>query len=263
MTSPPRSPQLSSNGARALEIDLIENIARWFGVSPERAPDIRQEAKQALQMPTLNHAGSATMGWLATALAFDLSDSGDRLFPNGNRGMPLALSHWVHRVANEARTHRATGVHLALIERQISDGRPFLQGDRLGLVDLMCRAIAKHARKDSTSDELVASHFPHIADWLGRVDESLRAAGDGGEKPSEAVGAWLYLPDQWPHDESRLAAAPGALMRGASVRISMDRTPNASWEGTLYYASYDLVWACDADGLMCLFAALEVNIDPA
>ena len=57
------------------------------------------------------------------------------LFPNGNRGMPMALAHWRDNISTMSDS-RSLKAHAALVLRQIDDGRDYLQGPNPSLADV-------------------------------------------------------------------------------------------------------------------------------
>ena len=57
------------------------------------------------------------------------------LFPNGNAGMPIALMHW-RTAMLDSDNLQAQQANLLLIDRQLQDGRDFLQGSKAGFADL-------------------------------------------------------------------------------------------------------------------------------
>lgn len=92
--------------------------------------------------PTLKWGASTIIGLEAAALGLELLAPTPGLFPNGNAGMPIALMHWRHAMLScDDSQKRAT--NLLLIERQMADGRDFLQGHKAGFADLCAYSWAK------------------------------------------------------------------------------------------------------------------------
>lgn len=66
------------------------------------------------------------------------------LFPNGNRGMPLALTWWSDAFSDLI-DFQQIAAYAELIRRQLVDGRDFLQGPAPGLADVQAYAALSEA----------------------------------------------------------------------------------------------------------------------
>lgn len=122
------------------------------------------------------------------------------IFPNGNRGMPLALSTWSRRFAalgsaiGRGRAEEATlrlelAANMDLIERQMSDGRDFLQGAEAGLADFqafgpMASLLARHG----LIAKAALKEFPSLPGWFKRL-EALGEGDKSATNPAETFGA--------------------------------------------------------------------------
>jgi len=134
----------------------------------------------ALQLGAEFHVGAEAILDLLEEVSPDPT-----FFPNGNRGMPLALAFWsaeFYRIgsaklaaADERGAIEATISQAGLIERQLADGRDYLQGPLPGIADLEAySAISALARRGLDCGPLFAA-CPHIRGWHDRLD----ALGEG------------------------------------------------------------------------------------
>lgn len=89
-----------------------------------------------LNFPLLLIGKEGASGWVAALDLLEKAKVEPSLFPNGNRGMPIALSFWSDHAAKKIADGGDPSPDVELISRQISDGRPFLQGDAPGLADI-------------------------------------------------------------------------------------------------------------------------------
>lgn len=105
-------------------------------------------------------------GCALAILAIDRLHPEPGLFPNGNRGMPLALDVWSDvAAARGIASAKAFAAHAALIARQLEDGRSWLQGERPGLADIEAWSFLDMC--------LSTGRIPprSLADWFARVAE--------------------------------------------------------------------------------------------
>lgn len=110
-----------------------------------------------------------------TACIIMLEDTlpANSLFPNGNRGMPMALAHWRDKIATIT-NNRSLKAHAALVLRQIHDGRDYLQGPDPSLADINSAAwiLETGLENDPTSPEMLTS-------WCKRMRALLEFKGTG------------------------------------------------------------------------------------
>ncbi len=93
------------------------------------------------------------------------------LFPNGNRGMPMALAHWRDNISTMT-DKRSLKAHAALVLRQIHDGRAYLQGSNPSLADINSAAwiLETGLENDPTSPEM-------LTNWCKRMRAFLISTG--------------------------------------------------------------------------------------
>ena len=96
------------------------------------------------------------------------------LVPNGNRGMPLALSWWSDDLSEQA-TAEQVAAHAALIGRQLADRRDFLQGPTAGLADAQAYAGLSVALRNLEPAAFQAGQNQLVKAWFDRV----RLLGEG------------------------------------------------------------------------------------
>lgn len=111
---------------------------------------------------------SAMVGLEAAALGLDALKPEPGLFPNGNAGMPIALMHWRATMLACINPEKIAA-NLLLIDRQLNDGRVFLQGPKAGFADLCSFSWA--APHISTN----ASH--HLKQWGTRMNGYAKQPG--------------------------------------------------------------------------------------
>lgn len=114
-------------------------------------------------------------------------------FPNNNRGMPIALAFWarvfysaVHELLTAGESEAAVKVtitHADLVERQIADGRAFLQGPTAGLADLHGYSALKGLVDAGLDQSRVFEACTHLEGWMGLID----ALGEGNR---HEIGDW-------------------------------------------------------------------------
>lgn len=113
------------------------------------------------------------------------------LFPNGNRGMPMALAHWRDKVSTVSDS-RSLKAHAALVLRQIHDGRDYLQGPEPSLADINSAAwiLETGLESDPTSPDM-------LTNWCGRMRKLQDHEGSDNFTPafhenSEPINAVLH-----------------------------------------------------------------------
>lgn len=122
----------SLSGRRMLKVLALKGVPFVLvDELPEFGP-VDMPATACLQYGRHVYVGSA-LG----VLALDALHPEPDLFPNGNRGMPLALDIWSDVAASRGiASATAFAAHAALVARQLEDGRNWLQGVRPGLADI-------------------------------------------------------------------------------------------------------------------------------
>ena len=124
------------------------------------------------------------VGPVLATIAIDGAWPAPTLFPNGNRGMPLALDFWSETAAGAASRPRALAAHAGLIARQLADGRAFLQGDAPGLADAEAWSLLAFCRHAARSESLLAA-------WQARMT----ALGSGAARDVDAELCAAQAPD--------------------------------------------------------------------
>lgn len=136
--------------------------------------------------PSMQLANGRVVGLAASAIALEALAPTPSLFPNGNIGMPLALIEWSKTksdLSGGATAHLTANVDL--IDRQLADGRSFLQGEQPGLADVCSAAWVMPRRQTlqvpattlSWLDRMLAlcSHAENNTQ-SPRIDENTHAA---------------------------------------------------------------------------------------
>lgn len=94
------------------------------------------------------------------------------LFPNGNKGMPMALASWRDKVAR-GKGDSFFKAQALLVMRQMVGERPFLQGPHMGLADIQAGSWV-----------LLEGIYNHVdtidgvAEWAERLSPYLLSQGD-------------------------------------------------------------------------------------
>ncbi len=101
-----------------------------------------------LGFPLLLIGKQGASGWVAALDLLEKARPEPSLFPNGNCGMPIALSFWSDHAAIKISENRNFSPYAELISRQIADGRRFLQGDAPGLADIESLIAVSGAAKE-------------------------------------------------------------------------------------------------------------------
>lgn len=131
-----------------------------------------------LGLPLLLIGKEGASGWVAALDLLEKAKAEPSLFPNGNRGMPIALSFWSDHAATKTTVDGKFSPYAELIARQISDGRPFLQGDAPGLADIESYVAISGAFSEDLS-ALVSS-------WRKRMADLKRSVSSQAVETSEA-----------------------------------------------------------------------------
>ena len=89
------------------------------------------------------------------------------LFPNGNRGMPMALAHWRDNISTMSDS-RSLKAHAALVLRQIHDDRDYLQGPNPSLADINSAAwiLETGLENDPASSEMLTNWCKRMRAFL-------------------------------------------------------------------------------------------------
>ncbi len=118
--------------------------------------------------------GLSILGEPACTILLEQHIPSPSLFPNGNKGMPMALSAWRdtigHTVKDDAYGLKA---HAALVMRQIEDGRPYLQGNDISLADIQAAAWIL-----SGNIQNIVSDVAGISEWCARLAPLLQPNGE-------------------------------------------------------------------------------------
>ena len=122
----------------------------------------------AIGHPILQKGSTFWVSSLAAIEALEELFPEPTLFPNGNRGMPLALSWWSDDLSEQA-TVEQVAAHVTLITRQLADGRDFLQGPAPGLADAQAYAGLSVAWRNLEPSALPAEKGQPVKGWFERV----------------------------------------------------------------------------------------------
>lgn len=170
----------------------------------------------AMGQPVLQQGSTLWASELAVVDALETLIPEPTIFPNGNRGMPLALLWWSNAFADTDKADQ-WHAHVALIDRQLADGRNFLQGAKAGLADVYASAGLESATSAlaSAGDN---GFSPTISRWRRRV----AALGDG-ERSVITVNEAL----------SDISANSTSLVGGETVQVSrLDSDGEPHLQGT-------------------------------
>lgn len=206
------------------------------------------------------------------------------LFPNGNRGMPLALNAWsmaffeaglhmaIHELSGQwddafrkdrealfskldfagIRAHFADAcvrlrAHAALIENQLADGRAFLQGDRPGLADIQAFFVPWFTRASMPITHELLAPFPHLLGWEARID----AIGQGTRTEIAAAEAHAEAQAAEPLPSCGVDGDdPLRLAAGTAVEVRPDDYERGAVRGTLYGLRPDRVTVLREDATL-------------
>ena len=174
----------------------------------------------ALGQPILQFEHRLWVSSLAVTDAIEALCPDPTLFPNGNRGMPLALSWWSDDFGGTTSPEQISA-HAALIARQLADGRSFLQGSTPGLADVQAFAgltAATAGKKDATPD------LPDVVTaWQARMI-SLGEGDPTTVTPDAALAtlAAATIPAGHGEQKIRIVATNGCAVSGALVTSGPD-----------------------------------------
>jgi hypothetical protein len=134
---------------------------------------VRQSLKSDCTLPVMQYGNNYFEGSMIATLALEQIQPAHSLFPNGNKGMPLALGWWsdafyrdVSSSENPVLLHR----HCTLISRQLDNGREYLQGGEPGLADVHSYSPLKALQVEGYDLSEVMDAMPLLSNWYQRVD---------------------------------------------------------------------------------------------
>ena len=241
---------------KAIKMLAIKGLAWTSVLMPmvKPKPELMQLTGGYQGTPVLQlgaHLYADTMG---IARALDAAFPEPSLFPNGNRGMPVALNAWgdaffeaglhmaIHDLSGDwdaafmadrkavfqrldfdevkacysqaAQQFRALA---ALVDEQLSDGRAFLQGAKPGLADIHAWAVPWFVRAGLPCGAYLLEPFAHMPGWEARMAAlgEGRRTDAGYEVAQAAIRSGGY-------DPALVCDAddPSGLMRGQAVIVS-------------------------------------------
>ncbi|RMF12133.1 MAG: glutathione S-transferase family protein [Alphaproteobacteria bacterium] len=175
------------------------------------------------------------------------------LFPNGNRGMPLALVFWgdaffaaglhmaIHELSDDwgetfMKDRKALfsnldfeavkrdfpdacarlRAHASLVEAQLCDGRAFLQGDRPGMADIQAFSVPWFTLASMAVARELLKPFPHLLAW----NERMAGLGEGERTEIEIEEAYREAKSADPLEPAGVDADdPLGLKAGDPVEI--------------------------------------------
>ncbi len=132
--------------------------------------------------PLLLTGKDGAAGWVAALDLLEQTKPEPSLFPNSNRGMPIALSFWGEHAAGGPHHAGLGNPHADLVARQLADGRAFLQGDAPGLADIESYIAVRHISKKD--------HPPLVSSWIKRMTRLKKSVSS---EPVEVRQAGYYL----------------------------------------------------------------------
>lgn len=189
------------------------------------------------------------------------------LFPNGNRGMPLALVFWgdaffeaglhmaIHELSDkwdDAFRADRQGVfsemdfedvkknfpdacarlraHASLVEAQLYDGRAFLQGDKPGMADIQAFSVPWFTLAMMPVTKELLKPFPNLLAWGERIAEL--GEGKRSESDIETAYAAAHAAEPAPADGVD-GDDPLGLEAGERVVVSVSGADRGTVEGAL------------------------------
>ncbi len=205
---------------------------------------IVRELERRFPTPTLFPSGSlgidqATAQWTdraffqaaVTVIFGGLGDSVDEAFKrdreklSGQPFNPAAMRAAVPHMADQLRSHAA------LVSEQLADGRPFLSGDRPGLLDANAYYNLWFVRSFHAAAADAFEDLPGLGDWYDRV----RAIGHGQRSSATREEAIAIARDSKP--EAAEVAARDAALAGREVTVSATDYGREPISGTLVGSS--------------------------
>ncbi|PCI45459.1 MAG: hypothetical protein COB49_10050 [Alphaproteobacteria bacterium] len=121
--------------------------------------------------PIMQYGPCYFEGSIIATLALEQLQPNPSLFPNGNCGMPLALSWWSDSFYKSGNDPALLQKNCVLISRQIADGRYFLQGATPGLADVHSFAPLKALQHDGHDISSVLKADSLLQSWYQRMDQ--------------------------------------------------------------------------------------------
>lgn len=195
------------------------------------------------------------------------------LFPNGNRGMPLALAFWgdgffeaglhlaisayagqwdaafaadrqavfarldfAEVAADVAQAAASLRAHAALIDGQLADGRAFLQGSAPGLADIHAWAVPWFVRPSIAGSSDLLSAFSHLPAWEARMaglGEGGRQAGSYPQAEAAAQAGQAGIAPGWAGEHTIDPDDPLGLVAGQQVQVSSTQSDRGGSTGQL------------------------------
>lgn len=133
--------------------------------------------------PVILAGTEGALGWVAGLDLLEAVKPEPGLFPNGNRGMPIALGFWSEQAAGAPVPKGIPNPHAGLISRQLEDGRQFLQGPVPGLADVESFI----AISSQTSQPPDLEHYPKVKAWQARMAALLENNGREQAKTGDSI----------------------------------------------------------------------------
>jgi hypothetical protein len=143
---------------------LIKGVAFRVG----KAPDVNQNLTGE---PAIYINDNWHVGFIAILDALERHSPEPSLFPNGNRGMPIALKYWSEQFLADGEDADAVEGHLSLIARQMEDGRDFLQGGEPGLADILSFAPVVILKNRGVAIMELITENPSLVNWCQRMQD--------------------------------------------------------------------------------------------
>lgn len=128
-------------------------------------------AKSMASSAAIQTEGVTILGEPACIILLEDTITEPSLFPNGNRGMPMALAHWRDNISTMSDS-RSLKAHAALVLRQIHDGRDYLQGPAPSLADINSAAWILETGLESDPSSPVM-----LTNWCKRMRGLLETKG--------------------------------------------------------------------------------------
>lgn len=197
---------------------------------------------------SLRHGGASVLksgnqialGEAAIILALEEDIPGNSFFPNGNRGMPIALAAWRDKVAQKLKNASSDFIvaQAGLVARQMHDGRSFLQGEAPSLADIVSAAWMLQPEAKA-----VLEKSGMLLGWTARMDQLLTTKPNPA---SNSVCLEELVSENKVHNK--------ILMTGAGAQLD-------SIEGTLVGSSEDFHLIKLENGIQYIVSPLETQIN--
>lgn len=116
--------------------------------------------------------GESIKGFIAILDFIEGINDENSIFPNGNKGMPIALKYWSEAFLGDGMSGVNINTHLSLISRQLDDGRDFLQGSKAGLADIFSYAPI-HILSQQADNKISSAMGEHagLVNWFSRMEK--------------------------------------------------------------------------------------------